>query len=72
MALNLRMMAMVAVLILAIGAPAALADCSDRTYNCILSADVSYDSSTNQATTVSSHSVCGYRCDNCSMQRSFS
>ncbi len=56
MASSSTMLVMLAVLIFAIGAPAALADCSDCTYNCILSADVSYDSSTNQATTVSSPS----------------
>ncbi|CAL8465725.1 g5261 [Coccomyxa elongata] len=52
MASKVWMGLMLATAIFAFGAPAALADCSDRTYNCILSADVSYDSSTNQATTV--------------------
>lgn len=43
---------LISLALVATGARVAHADCSDRSYNCILSANVVYDKSTNSATTV--------------------
>lgn len=49
---RVNILLLIAMALLATGAHVVSADCSDRSYNCILSANVVYDSATNTATQV--------------------